>query len=353
MTKNILLTCANSQVGPAVLSLMQQHPDHDVRIIGGAAGNLSNGLGPKYCDAFHELPMGAATEYWSAVCAVIEKEDIDLIFPGSDEEALVLSKHAGDLSERNCKVACSSHEACIIASDKLTLVTRLETSGIPVGRYASPQKSSDIVRFAKACGYPDNEVVIKPRFGRGSRGFRVLSEKANEYNAFCNGLKGYATLEQIEALFLQYPEHVSEYILMEYLPGDKYSSDMLVSRGNAVCTVIRCNGHEPKVSPPTQLADIVYDADIEDYARRVAAALEADYFLQVECGRDANGQVKIIETNIRLDATLPITVGVGVNYYHEMMTYAFEGSFRSLPRLPGNNKPLRFIRYWQHEFIEI
>lgn len=352
--KRIMLTCANGQVGPSVLSLMRMHPDYDIRLVGVAAGDLSTGLGAKFCDAFYEVPMGSSPDYWNAIRGVIEREGVNLVFIGSDEEALVLSSHSDELKQMNCAVACSPHVSCLTASDKFSLASRLEACGVAVGRYSAPESVEDLVNFAEECGYPEQDVVLKPRFGRGSKGLRIISNEFDAYDAFYSGLKGYATLEQMVQLFSDYPQHISEYMLMEYLPGDKYSSDMLVSNGKTICSVIRCNGPVPKVSPPTQLADIVFDRDVEEYACRVAEVLEADYFLQVECGRDSAGDVKIIETNIRLDATLPITTGVGVNFYREIMTYAFEGSFRDMPLLPGNpEKHLRFVRYWQHDFVEV
>ena len=353
MNTNVMLTCANGQVGPSVLELIKGHPDFSYRVVGVASGDKRMGVGFSYCDAFYEVPMGCDDDYWNCIKTIVSTEDVGLIFVGSDEEALTLTEHTSELDEMGCKVMCSSHFVCREASDKLTMIKKLEQNGVPVGRYSGLRNVRELSQLAAQWGYPECDLVIKPRFGRGSKGLRIIHEDIDAYDTFFKGTKGYAKLDEIVHLFEKYPERIADYILMEYLPGDKYSSDMLVRHGETVCSVIRCNGSAPKVSPPTQLADIVYEEDVAKYSEDVARALGADCFIQVETGRDKNGDVKIIETNIRLDATLPITTGVNVNFYHELITYAMTGQFREMEKYPIASGPLRFIRYWQHAFIEV
>jgi len=333
---------------------MRGHPLYDVSLIGVSAGNMNDGAGHLYCNAFYEVPMGDDPQYWSVMRNITEIEKIQMVFVGSDEEALALSQHADELKIMGCSLCCSDYTTNLLSSNKYDLMSLLQKKGIPVGQFFTPERPDDIKVAAESLGYPEKNIVIKPKFGRGSKGFRIITDKVDKYQQFLSGGKTYITLDDLLSIFSENPEKTSEFMLTEYLPGDKYSIDMLVEHGRVICAVARNNGPEPKINPPTQLADVVFDEDLIQYTESVSKCMGYDYFVQIEVGRDDSGKLKLIETNIRLDATLPITTGVGVNFYHEMMTYALEGAFReSIPQIPRSGRKFRFIRYWQHEFMEI
>jgi len=118
--------------------------------------------------------------------------------------------------------------------------------------------------------------------------------------------------------------------------------------------VIRNNGPMPKISPPTQVADIVFDEDIREFAESIVEVFGFDFFVQIEIGRDLKGNPGLIEINTRLDAALPITTGLGLNFYHEMITYALKGMMREdIKDYRDYRKKIIFKRYWQHFFEEI
>ena len=61
-----------------------------------------------------------------------------------------------------------------------------------------------------------------------------------------------------------------------------------------------------------------------------------------------------IETNPRLDATLPITLGLDINYYHEMITKSINGKYnKNLLKSKNGKNQIRFFRYWNETFNEV
>jgi len=117
--------------------------------------------------------------------------------------------------------------------------------------------------------------------------------------------------------------------------------------------VIRNNGSTPKTHPPTQNARIVFDDDIRQYAERIVRIIPFDYFAQVEIGRTEKGEMGLVEVNTRMDATLPITEGLGLNFFREMITYAMTSKMRpGISDYHDYPKKLRFRRYWNHLFEE-
>jgi biotin carboxylase len=350
---NIMLTCVNSQVSPSVIQLIYGHPNYGINVIGIDAVPLRDNLGKDFCKRCYQVPRGIDEDYFPSIKRIVEENDIKLIFPGSDEESISLAKHREELKQVGCDVACSSYDVISEVSDKYRLIMKLKSAGIYTSEVFSPETVSDLKVMAEEMGYPDKDIVIKPRFGRGSKGFKIITRGYDKYDSFYNGECYRISLEEIIDIFKEQSEEISKYLLMEYYPGNKYSADVLVSDGKVHSMVIRNNGTLPKTNPPTQVADIVFDEDIRNYAESIIGELGFNFFVQIEVGRKANGSPGLIEANTRLDATLPITTGLGLNFYHEMIIYALKGKMREdIKDYRDYEKKIIFKRYWQHLFEE-
>jgi len=348
-----MLTCVNSQVSPSVIQLIYGHPNYDINVIGIDAAFLEDNLGRNFCKRCYQVPQGVNEDYFPSVKRIVEENDVKLIFPGSDEECVSLAKHRDELNQVGCDVACSSYDVVSAVSDKYRLIMELKSVGIYNAEVFLPETVMDMKAMAEEMGYPDKDIAIKPRFGRGSKGFKIITHGYDKYASFYNGECYKISLEEIIDIFKEQSEEVSKYLMMEYYPGNKYSADILVSDGKVHSMVIRNNGTFPKINPPTQVADIVFDEDIRKYAESVIGAFDFNYFVQIEIGRTAEGNPGLIEANTRLDATLPITTGLGLNFYHEMITYALNGKMRKgINEYKYHNK-IRFKRYWNHIFEEL
>jgi len=354
MEITVMLTCVNSQVAPSVIAMIRSHLNYRVRMVGVAAGDQLSGFGHACCDCFYEVPFGDAADYWTRLKEVLVREGVQIIFIGSDEEAKAITAHTDELEALGCKAACSAHEVIVLSSNKHALIQRLQRSGIACTNALTLDALDDIEPQLARLGFPDRYVVIKPKRGRGSRGVKIVKAELDPYLVFTSSDFTSITHDKLREAFTARPEALRDYVLMEYLPGDKFSVDILARNGEVICGVARNNGPIPKMNPPTQLADIVFDEDVYAYAESVVNEIGHDFFVQVECGRDLDGSLKLIETNIRLDATLPITEGLELNFYHEMIDYAVTGEFRvSLPKFPKSQRRQRFFRFWQHAFLEL
>jgi carbamoyl-phosphate synthase large subunit len=350
-TVTVLMTCVNAQVAPEIMTLIKDHPNYRVRLIGCDAADRGKILGRHFCEHCYSVPLGTEGGYVDAIADIVTAHDIQLIFPGSDEECLALTEHRERFERRGCRIACSGHTVVNRCFDKYRMMTYIRGKGVSTGAAYHPKSIADLDRFVSLLGYPEKEVVIKPRSGRGSRGFRVISSDYDPYETLFGSGAYRLSLDVVRDLFRSREDTLSEYYLMEMLPGDKYSADVLVSRGAIHSMVIRNNGPVPKVNPPTQDARIVFDQDIRAYAAAVIDTMPFDYFAQVEIGRTGEGCLGLIEVNTRMDATLPITMGLGLNFFREMITYAMTGRMRSdIPDYQAYPESLRFRRYWCHLF---
>jgi len=345
----VLLTCVGTQVAPGIISMIRRNRRYKVRVIGVDAGKREELVGRYFCDNFYTVPYARSKVYLSAIMDICKKENVRIVFPGSDEEALVLSRYKTAFDAIGVKVACADAASIKRSQDKLRLMEFLKRNGIRVAECCNPRSLAELERMCRRLGYPKKNVVIKPRVSRGSRGFRIITKSTDLYTKFCKNEFYYVSLAEILQLFRRRSKSLEGFFLMEYLGGKRYSVDVLMERSRPVACV--CRRKIFPIGSPTQMADIVHDPDVIEYAKRVASLLAFDYFVQIEAGRDRYGRVCLIEVNPRIDATLPIVEGLNINYFEEMILYAIDGNFTKrdfkFPR-----KSVRFYRYWQHIFNE-
>ena len=88
---NILITSVGGTLAPFLINKIKNGKFKDLKITG---TNQSNNCNAKYfLDNFAITPNGNSKKYISSIKKIIKKFNINLLIPGSDEEALKLSKN--------------------------------------------------------------------------------------------------------------------------------------------------------------------------------------------------------------------------------------------------------------------
>jgi predicted ATP-grasp superfamily ATP-dependent carboligase len=246
------------------------------------------------------VPRGGEKEYNSTIYSLVEKHNIHFIFVCSDEEALSLSseKWARDISHLD------NHDNIELVLNKFKLHEKLSQANeniIFVPEFAKLTSIKQLNEAVELFG----SLILRPIQGRGSRGLpHIVSNELKEIYSFGVTVQDYTM-----------PKDPDSYFLTAYLPGDKFSADCIFQKGEILSCMIRNNGCTVKYKPPTMLAETSLDSEVYTFAQKLGEYLTLDGFHQIECGKDANGKVKLIEINPRLDATLPITVCYSDNFY--------------------------------------
>jgi carbamoyl-phosphate synthase large subunit len=133
-------------------------------------------------------------------------------------------------------------------------------------------------------------VIVKPRRGAGSRGVRLVPDRAS-----------LTAMEPDEALIIQ-----------EHLPGDEFSVDVLADNdGNVVAAVPRTR---TRVDSGVSIAGrTVHDEALESTAAAVARAIGLRGVANVQLRRDTEGVPALLEVNPRFPGALPLTIAAGVD----------------------------------------
>jgi carbamoyl-phosphate synthase large subunit len=133
-------------------------------------------------------------------------------------------------------------------------------------------------------------VFAKPRSGAGSRGIRVVPDRA-----------------ALEALPVD-----EDLIVQDLLPGEEYSVDVIADRdGRVVAAVPRTRA---RVDSGVSIAGrTVRDDELEQTASAVARAIGLVGVANVQLRRDRAGRAALLEVNPRFPGALPLTIAAGVD----------------------------------------
>jgi len=138
---------------------------------------------------------------------IVKRNNIDIIVPTTDAELRMLSDMGFENELFGVPVVAASSEALKIGLDKLQTAQFIESTGLHTPWTVAAADSDPIE-------YP---CIYKPRYGQGSKGFRIIHSKSE-----LNGI-----------------HRTNEHILQEYLPSDdeEYTCGVYGSNGGDIRTI--------------------------------------------------------------------------------------------------------------------
>lgn len=311
---SIMLTGAG---GAAAISFIKAVREEPVDIHAADMDAFGAGLYLVPSERRHRVRAGADPEFVPHLLELCRAHAIDVLVPTVDSELLGVARAEAEFARAGVRLLLASAETLSICLDKLTLLSACEGT-VPVGRHAV----LDAAFSPRGWDYP---VIVKPRAGSGSRGIEVVSSAA-----------------QLDA----FPRD-GHLLVQEYLPGEEYSVDVLAARdGRVIAAVPRLR---MKVDSGIAVTSrTVRDAELEEFARRVAARIGLTYTANIQFRRNAGGAPTLLEVNPRFPGTMPLTVHAGVN----MPVLSLRDALGTPPPDgPMTFREIAVVRYWAEEFI--
>ena len=304
-----LVTSTGGTVGPLILYMIRQALSKDDRLI--AADASVDVSDYPMIDAAVSLPLASDHAYCSAIAEIVERHNIDVVLPLSEEECLVVSRMA-ELDQLNAEYIGISHDTLSIITDKMRCSKKLREAGIDVPNHRALTTLASIDTALSTLGYPDQPVVLKPNSARGSRGFRIVSAKTNRLDEMARkGGPIFIDADQVKEVFAGQEDKLKDYFLMEFLPNGSASVDLVAWNGEAL-------GIFPHIRMGyawgfVDHARITRNADIETYCAEVISELGLHGMCNIEVGWRADGSLSLIEVNGRTSATVAQNMLVGAN----------------------------------------
>jgi len=298
-------------------------------------------VGRYLVDRFHTVPSPEEPFYADELLRICERESVELVIPQTTREVETLSRQKDYLERRGVRTMVSGPEAIELSNNKWKLIREFEKLGLPVPAYRFARSERELVDSARALGYPEVPVVVKPPVSNGMRGVRVLKDQAWDLERFLSqkpdGLE--ICIEDLIGI-LRRGDRWPELVVSEYLPGQEYSVDVFM--GAKVQVAI------PRVrrvirSGITFESSLDFREDLCGYSIAASRHLDLKYAVGFQFKIDRDGAPKVLECNPRVQGTMVASVFSGVNVIWLGLR---ELTGDSPAEIPERLKPSCFYRYW-------
>jgi carbamoylphosphate synthase large subunit len=304
----ILLTCAGGDMAHFLISNIKKSKDFDYRIIGVDSGAF--GSSKKVLDCSFLVPKGSDINYINSIVTIVKQEKVDFILPGSDEEALVISKNKKYLEGIGATPLVSNSDILDLITNKEDTYKVLSEKGIATPRCIVLSSAKELNKKLGILDYPNKTVVLKPSNGRGGRDVFVLIGNDSPPLWIGSG-KREKRIKQCDFDSLELDIIDSNpFLIMPCLTSPAYDVDVVANNGNVEFIVVR-----ERINPvgvPFEGNKIISSkSKIYEYCCSVVKELKLDSIHDIDLMTDQNGNICLLEVNPRQSGSLAASLVAG------------------------------------------
>lgn len=301
----ILITGCSMHSNDLIQQLRNNYDNEEIYVVGINCEDAA--LLRKGVDAGYVVPRITEPDYIPTLIDICLKEKVDVILPFITAELPILAEHREYIESFGIKVSVSSLESLEMVGNKVELAKKYGKY-MPVG--TTVRTATEIIQFADKIGYPDKKFCCKLPDKCGGLGFCIIDEEKGRDITIVNkfGLNHYITLHQL-CLYLE--NYAGEMILQEYEEGLDFSLCILADHG----TIVYDLGFEASmmVFGSAVFAKIAQNDNAYNIAKEIVEYSGLDGNACFDFILKPDGQVKLLEVNPRLSATLPFIARAGLN----------------------------------------
>lgn len=306
----ILLSASGSPSMPGQLDCYRSNGERNIRVVG---VDMSDEPSAKYMvDAFYHVPAATDPRYCDLILDICKRENVDIYFPNISAEVSVVVERKAEFDKIGTILSIADQNAVMIANNKLKAYDFLSSKGIPVPEYYGVHSVQDFVVGCKVLGYPEKPVCLKIVDNSGSRGVRIIDAQKNRYQIFAHEKPNsfYTSYEDMLSI-LDSVDELDEMMLVEYMPGNEYTVDLLANEGKVLYMV----GRENVVSLMSiaQESIVTKIESAYDISRRIVEALKLDGNIGFDFMKNSEGTPVLMDINPRVTATVSVIAAAGVN----------------------------------------
>jgi len=342
---HVMVTAAGAPGAPGIIKSLRLNGEREIRIVGTDINPQSAGL--FMVDKSYIVPRGKDKDFIPRMLEIAAIEKIDTIQPLATDELPSFAENIERFEAIGTKVLVSKPKFLERANNKGKLYSFLESKGIPAPKSVMVSQLAEFKDAVYKLGYPNIPVCVKPQVSKGGRGFRIIKKEIDKLNILLNS-KPDSTLVTLEDMLsiLKDAKPFPQLVVMEYLPGDEYSVDLLAKNGEPLIVVPRKRG---TIKLGISFAGkIEENNEVMEMAKAISKVLKLDYNVNMQLKYAADGVPKIIEINPRVSGTIVLCTGGGVNMPYLGVKLALG---EATPEITPNYDT-EMIRYWQEVFID-
>lgn len=306
----VLLSASDSPSMPGIVDCFRSNGERKIRIVG---VDMSNDPSAKYIvDKFYRVPAAEDKSYCDIILEICKKEHVDIYFPTISAEVTAISKRKEEFDSVGTKLSISNSFAIDIANNKLRTYEYLEKKGVLVPKYYAIHTVQDFIDGCSKMGYPSNPVCLKIVDNSGGRGVRIIDANRDRYQIFAHEKPNsfFAAYEDMLSI-LKSTEKLDEMMLVEYMPGNEYTVDLLADHGK----ILYMAGRENVVSLMSIAQESIVTKIDSAYetSEAIVEALNLDGNIGFDFMKNAEGVPILMDINPRITATVSVIAAAGVN----------------------------------------
>ena len=327
---NIILTCIGGVLGAQRILNFKKIKKYKKKlsIIG---LDYNENINKNLCDYFFKVGYGSSKKFISDVLQIVKDFKVNLIIPGSDEEALNLSRNSLLFQKLNCKIETSDLSTLKIISDKEKTYKFLDKNNLSPPKWTISQNKQNLIKNVEYL-FNDgiSEIIVKPSISRGSRNIFCISKKDNYEKDFLFPTFSYKNYKK----FLNKIPTNQKLISMEKYNSDFYDCDIYIKRGKVINMTLRKRLN--KFLPNNGNIIIKIEDKLKKLILKTSNLLNLNSIHDFDLMLDRNGNYKIIEINPRMSGSLCCSVMAGASYYNDIISYNINKTFHGKKAKQGS-----------------
>ncbi|MFF1573759.1 ATP-grasp domain-containing protein [Leifsonia sp. NPDC058292] len=276
----VLVTGAGGPAGVAVIrSLLARD---DIEVLAADMDGWASGLYLVEAGNRRIVPAGRSETFVDELIALCSADAVDVLFSTVDVELPELARRRDELLAVGTALAAPGFDTLSVCLDKFRLAERCAPlTTVPETRLLTADG------VARDWSFP---VIVKPRSGAGSRGVKLIPDRA-----------------ALEALGVD-----ESIIIQENLPGEEFSVDVIAGLDGSVIAAVP-RSRERVDSGVSIAGRTVHRADLIQTATEVARAIGLTGVANVQLRYSTAGVPALLEVNPRFPGAMPLTIAAGVD----------------------------------------
>ena len=342
----VLLTSVGGPVAPSYVNCFKAVQERKITVVG-VDSSLEN-AGRFVVDKFEKVPpVSEEDAYVTAMLDIAKKYNVDAIVPTAETESLALAAHRDQFEQIGTKLICADYDVLKLSSDKSEFCDVLKEHGLPIPEIYSVTTLKAFKEAAQKLGYPEKAIIMKPKFGIGSRGVRILDERKDRKDILFNHKPEsniFTVMEDIEKILQD--DDFPELVVSEYLPkGIEYSVDILARNGEMLLCAPKLR--MKKIVGLSLFGVIDHNEEVENLCREMCKIFKLNYNNNIQFKRSEKDILVPFEINPRIAATISLAAAAGANLPYFAVKL---GLGEDIPDVKINNG-VKMYRHLQEVFV--
>ncbi len=298
-------------------------------------------VGRYLADRFATSPHQTNPDYASFLLDYCEREQVQVVIPANEWDALTLSRHREAFLSRGIQPLVAEQSVVCRACDKELLLRAFVEMGFQVPDHEVISSVSELEAAAERLGYPERKLVVKPAALWGARGFRILTEEPVDPEIFFSERPAVTEIALADlSSVMRRAEKIPRLMLMEYLPGREYSVDAFRGRGGAYAVPRWDREIVGAVASETVLEQ---RHDLTEMTLRLAEHIDLRFVFGMQYKFNGEGVPMVLECNPRVQGTCVASLFGGANL---VWMAVCEALGMPIPKVPEEIQEATFCRHW-------